>query len=50
MTEQHPHSRYTPEYINKNICLNLINNYIKQYKAQSELIIEWNFSLWLSVN
>jgi len=25
MTEQHPHSRYTPEYINKNICLNLIN-------------------------
>lgn len=25
MTEQYPHSRYTPEYINKNICLNLIN-------------------------
>jgi hypothetical protein len=25
MIEQHPHSRYTPENINKNIRLNLIN-------------------------
>jgi hypothetical protein len=28
MTEKHPqsnHSRYTPEYINKNICFNLTN-------------------------
>jgi len=45
MTDQQPHSRYTPEYINKNICLNLINNYIKQHRALSELTMEWNFSL-----